>query len=195
SSCADVWAIGTIAIESLGVKLFMPIGSVEEIAEKIAQNGPAKVVLEQIKTVLKNFGQISNGWPSRVEKDWGAISIPNFTKLTKSMVERRPEDRPIVESCLKDPFLIECNVKYERLELQMNHETRIQKIRKETLAEIERFGGSRSLLRILESDSRVARPTWNTTALARLSGDESPVFDKDDLLAPPAVSFTPTNSP
>ncbi|CAJ0943683.1 unnamed protein product, partial [Mesorhabditis belari] len=109
-SCADIWAIGTIAIEFLGVKLFMPTGSVEEIAEKITQNGPAKVVLKRIETVLKNFDQISNEWRSRVEKDLGAISILNFIKLMKSMLERRPLDRPIVESCLKDPFLTECNV-------------------------------------------------------------------------------------
>ncbi|CAJ0934330.1 unnamed protein product, partial [Mesorhabditis belari] len=194
-SCADIWAIGTIAIEFLGVQLFMPTGSVEEIAEKIAQNGPAKVVLERIETVHEDFDQISNEWRGRVEEDWGAISITNFTKLAKSMLERRPEDRPIVESCLKDAFLIECNVKYERLELQMNEEARIQKIQKEILADIVDFDGSSSLLRNLESDSRVARPIWNTTALARLSGDESPFFDEDDLLAPPPVSFTPTNSP
>ncbi|CAJ0916150.1 unnamed protein product, partial [Mesorhabditis belari] len=135
----DIWAAALVALEMLGLQLFMPTGSDEEITKKIRKRGMENAVKDRIFTVLgvpedqyqsifgrpiqekPHAGEFDKIWEEKIEprldRDIGPLRREDFKDLIKKMLHPNLQQRLWADECLLHPFLRILNVKYQRASL------------------------------------------------------------------------------
>ncbi|CAJ0956997.1 unnamed protein product, partial [Mesorhabditis belari] len=132
----DVWAAALVALEMLGMKLFMPTGTDDEITKKIRKRGAENAVKDRIFTVLgvpedqyqsifgrpiqerPHAGEFDKIWEEKIEprldRDIGPLRREDFKDLIKKMLDPNLQQRLRADECLLHPFLRILNEKYDQ---------------------------------------------------------------------------------
>ncbi|CAJ0957104.1 unnamed protein product, partial [Mesorhabditis belari] len=132
----DIWAAALVALEMLGIKLFMPTGTDEEITKKIRKRGAENAVKDRIFAVLgvpedqyqsifgrpiqekPHDGEFDKIWEEKIEprldRDIGPLRREDFKDLIKKMLHPNPQQRLRADECLLHPFLRILNEKYDQ---------------------------------------------------------------------------------
>ncbi|CAJ0957182.1 unnamed protein product, partial [Mesorhabditis belari] len=120
----DIWAVALVAIEMLGMKLFMPTENDQEIERKIRERGAENVVKDRIFEVLgvpndqyrSIFGGSVDEEPSpnrlnhflpshRIGEDVEPLKVVDFLDLISRMLDPNPVTRAKANDCLEHRFL------------------------------------------------------------------------------------------
>ncbi|CAJ0957082.1 unnamed protein product, partial [Mesorhabditis belari] len=124
----------------LGMKLFLPEGTDEEITRKIRKLGAENAVMERIfqvhgvpddqyqsiyhrpvskRPMLGKLQEIFVLLSTRLGNDVGPLKGSDLFNLITRMLDPNPKNRLRADECLSHPFLLKMNEKYEeRLEKQ-----------------------------------------------------------------------------
>ncbi|CAJ0951626.1 unnamed protein product, partial [Mesorhabditis belari] len=132
----DIWAAALVALEMLGIKLFMPTEDDEEITKKNGKPGMENAVKDRIFTVLgvpedqyqsifgrpieekPHAGELDKIWEEKIEprldRDIGPLRRDDFKDLIKKMLHPNQQQRLRADECLLHPFLRILNEKYDQ---------------------------------------------------------------------------------